>query len=114
MARDFRELRAKMAPESIARSEEKTQRILKGMPLDELRAARDLTQEHLARIMGVKQAAISKVERRTDMYVSTLRDFIRAMGGQLEIKAIFPEGEVLIDQFRCPDTNQRTAGDAAE
>lgn len=99
MAREYKELRARMAPDSVKRSEEKTYRVLKGMPLDELRAARDLTQEHLARIMGVKQAAISKVERRTDMYVSTLRDFIRAMGGRLEIKAIFPEGEVVIDQF---------------
>ena len=99
MARNYKELRAKMSPEAIHRSEEKTWRFAKGIPLDELRAARDLTQEHLARIMGVKQAAISKVERRTDMYISTLRDFIRAMGGQLEIKAIFPEGEVVIDQF---------------
>ena len=99
MARDYKELRAKMSPESIARSEEKTRRIAKGMPLDELRAARDLTQEHLARILNVGQAAISKVERRTDMYISTLRDFIRAMGGELQIKAIFPEGEVVIDQF---------------
>lgn len=88
-----------MSPESIHRSEEKAWRLAKGVPLDELRAARDLTQEHLARIMGVGQAAISKVERRTDMYISTLRDFIRAMGGELEIIAKFPEGSIVIDQF---------------
>ena len=99
MARNYKELRAKMSPQSIERSEQKTRLITKGMPLDELRAARDLTQEHLAMIMGVNQASISKVERRTDMYISTLRDFIRAMGGELQIKAVFAEGEVLIDQF---------------
>ena len=38
-------------------------------------------------------------EKRADMYVSTLRNFIQAMGGQLQVKAIFPEGEVQIDQF---------------
>jgi hypothetical protein len=39
------------------------------------------------------------MEKRTDMYVSTLRNFIQAMGGQLQVKAIFPEGEVQIEQF---------------
>lgn len=99
MARNFKELHAKMSPESIQRSEQKAWQITQGMPLDELRAARDLTQAHLAMIMGVNQASISKVERRTDMYISTLRDFIRAMGGELQIKAVFAEGEVVIDQF---------------
>jgi hypothetical protein len=39
------------------------------------------------------------MEKRTDMYVSTLRNFIQAMGGQLQVKAIFPEGEIQIEQF---------------
>jgi hypothetical protein len=39
------------------------------------------------------------VERRTDMFVSTLRNYVRAIGGDLEIRAVFPEGNVLIDQF---------------
>lgn len=99
MARDYRELRAKMSPESVARSQRKTWQLAKGMPLHELRVARDFTQERLAQAMGVKQAAISKKERHADMAISALREFIRAMGGELEIKAIFAEGEVVIDQF---------------
>lgn len=99
MAKNFRELQAKMTPESQARSEAKAQQMLRDMALDELRAARTLTQEHLAKTLGVKQSAISKLERRTDMYVSTLRDFITAMGGTLEIRAIFPDGDVRITQF---------------
>jgi hypothetical protein len=51
-------------------------------------------------IGGVKQSAISKLERRADMYVSTLRHFIEAMGGQLEIRAVFPDGDVRITQFQ--------------
>ena len=70
------------------------------MPLDELRAARQTTQEHLAKLLGTKQAAISKMERRTDMYLSTLQSFVKAMGGRLKIEAVFREGTVEINQFR--------------
>ena len=58
-----------------------------------------MTQEHLAKILNVNQPAISKMERRADMYVSTLQDFVKAMGGQLEIRAVFPDGTVRITQF---------------
>jgi hypothetical protein len=99
MAKNFKTLQAKMAPEVRARSEAKAQRMIQEMALDELRAARALTQEHLSTLLGVKQSAVSKLERRTDMYVSTLNHFIQAMGGQLEIRAVFPEGTVRIAQF---------------
>jgi len=69
------------------------------MALDDLRAARELTQENLADVLHINQAAVSKLERRTDMYVSTLARFIEAMGGQLEIRAVFPDGAVRITQF---------------
>ena len=88
-----------MSPAARARSEAKAQKMIEEMALDELRAARDLTQEHLSKILGVRQAAVSKLERRTDMYISTLAGFIRAMGGTLEIRAIFPDGNVRIKQF---------------
>jgi DNA-binding transcriptional regulator YiaG len=100
MARKFQELLDKMTPESRARAEARAQAALKEMPLDELRAARELTQEHLAEILNVGQAAISKMERRSDMHISTLRQFVKAMGGQLEIRAVFPDGEVRISQFK--------------
>lgn len=101
MAKNFKDLQAKMSQESRARSEAKAQQIIREMALDELRAARALTQEHLSKILGVKQSAISKLERRADMYVSTLRDFITAMGGTLEIRAVFAEGDVRITQFNA-------------
>lgn len=88
-----------MTPAGRARSEAKAQKMIEEMALDELRAARELTQEHLSRILGVRQAAVSKLERRTDMYISTLADFIKAMGGTLEIRAVFPDGNVRIKQF---------------
>jgi len=98
-ARNFDELRMKMPPESRARVDERVRATLANMALDELRAARELTQTHLAELFGVSQGSISRLERRTDMYVSTLAKFIEAMGGQLEIRAVFPDGSVRINQF---------------
>jgi transcriptional regulator with XRE-family HTH domain len=88
-----------MSPERRALNEAEAKRMLRDMPLDELRAARELTQQHLAEILQIKQASVSKMERRTDMYIGTLSKFIEAMGGQLEIRAIFPDGSVRITQF---------------
>ena len=89
-----------MSPASRARSVEKARRMIAGMSLNELRSARAITQEHLASVLGIRQASVSKMEKRADMYVSTLRHFIRAMGGELEVRAVFPDtGAVRIDQF---------------
>jgi DNA-binding XRE family transcriptional regulator len=97
--RNFRELEAKMSPERQARNKAAAERMLQDLPLEQLRAARELTQAQLASMMSVNQAAVSKLERRTDMYISTLARFIEAMGGQLEIRAVFPDGVVRISQF---------------
>ena len=100
MAKPFRTLREKMSPTSQARAAAKAEQLVRDMPLDELREARDLTQEQLAKALGVGQAAVSKMERRTDLYVSTLQTVIKAMGGDLEIRAVFPDGTIRLDQFR--------------
>jgi DNA-binding XRE family transcriptional regulator len=99
MARNFRELEAKMSPRSRARARALAEKYRAEMALDELREAREMTQVHLAKILGVNQAAVSKLERRTHMYVSTLQYFVKAMGGKLKIIARFPEGTVEISQF---------------
>jgi len=99
MAKKFVELRAKMAPESQARVEAKAQELLAEMPLNELRQARGLSQKVLAEVLHVQQPSIAKMERRTDMYISTLRSHIEAMGGQLEVIARFPDGSVKISNF---------------
>jgi len=99
MAKPFELLRNKMSPEAQRRAEAKTRKMLEEMPLQELRQARSLTQEQMAKILRVKQASVSKLERRTDMYISTLRTYVKAMGGNLEIVAQFPEGDVKIAQF---------------
>jgi DNA-binding XRE family transcriptional regulator len=99
MARNFKELQAKMDPERRARVVQRVQETLKAMPLEGLRDARELTQAQLAQVLHVSQGAVSKVERRTDMYISTLHSYVRSIGGDLQIRAVFPEDDVLIDQF---------------
>src|SRR5260370_37231412 len=99
MPKNFNILREKRSPEAQARSRALAQRMIAEMPLDELREAREMTQVHLAKILGVNQAAVSKLERRADMYVSTLQSFVQAMGVELKITAPFPEGTVESDQF---------------
>lgn len=99
MAKKFSELEARMTPDSRVHAESLYQQHVKEMPLNELRQAKALSQVTLAKTLHVNQAAISKMERRTDMYISTLRDYIRAMGGELEIIATFPDGQVKIENF---------------
>ena len=99
MAKKFAELRGRMPPESSARAEAKAQAMLAEMPLNELRQARGLSQKMLAEVLHVQQPAIAKIETRTDMYISTLRSHIEAMGGKLEVVARFPDGAVKISNF---------------
>jgi len=74
--------------------------IAEEMNLQELRKALQHSQQTLADKLNVKQAEISKMERRTDMYVSTLRDYIESMGGKLEITVSLPNlKSIKINQF---------------
>ena len=99
MAKKFSELRARMSPAAQARAAAKARSILAEMPLNELRQARGLSQKMLAEVLHVQQPSIAKLEKRTDMYLSTLRSHIEAMGGQLEVIARFPDGAVKISNF---------------
>ena len=108
MATNFRKIRESMPPERQERIRKRTEELLAELPLQELRQARALTQEELAEVLGLNQATISKLERRTDMYLSSLRRFVEAMGGELEIAANFPEGRVriqLLEDLKTEDAN---------
>jgi transcriptional regulator with XRE-family HTH domain len=99
MAKPFKELRAKMPANARKRAEARANVLMQEMPLYELRRARQLSQVQLARELHVGQANVSKIERRADVYISTLRSYVEAMGGELEITARFPQGTVKINQF---------------
>ncbi len=99
MAKPFKKLKDNMSPERREKIEERAQEILIGMALQELRQTRHLTQQELANMLNINQAALSKMECQADIRVSTLRKILSAMGGTLKIVAEFPEGEVIINQF---------------
>lgn len=99
MARRFEELRSRLPRKHRDRAAARAEVMLAEMPLRQLRQARDLSQEALAESLGQRQSGISKLERRADMYLSTLRRYIEGMGGRLDIVARFPEGNVRITQF---------------
>ena len=108
MTKPFNTLRKKMSASAQKSAIAKTKKMLKEMPLQELRQAHQMSQERMAEILHTKQANISRIERRTDMYISTLRSYIEAMGGQLDIVARFPNGEIHINQFEDIDRSQIT------
>lgn len=97
MARKYDELRAKMSPEARAKSEALTREMSREIHLNRLRAARNITQKQVAETLGTDQANISRLERRRDMHLSTLRNFVEAIGGELEIFVKFPDGRMDLD-----------------
>ena len=99
VTKNFSILREKMSTAAQREIENRVEKALAEMPLDELRRARGLSQKALAGALHIQQPAIAKIERRADMYISTLRSHIEAMGGALEITAHFPDGAVKISNF---------------
>ena len=86
------DIKARTKPETRARIEAEARRLSEDLHLAQLRKARGLTQETMAELLGVSQAEVSKMERRTELYVGTLRKFIEAMDGELVIAARFADG----------------------
>ncbi len=105
MATQYKKLRNKMSAEAQAEAEARAKTLMTEIPLHELRKARGLSQKMLADLLNVQQPAITKIEKRTDMYISTLRSHIEAMGGHLDVIANFPEGSVKISNFSGIDSS---------
>src|SRR5579862_6685318 len=100
MARNYKELQAKIDPTSLRDNQRRVREELQRMALEELRGAKELTQADMAEMLDVPQSSISRIERRADMYLSTLRNYVHAAGGELRIQAVFPDGgTVVIDRF---------------
>ncbi|HEY6393506.1 MAG TPA: XRE family transcriptional regulator [Bryobacteraceae bacterium] len=100
MARNYKELQEKMDPVSRAGNRLRVREELQRMALDELRSAKRLTQADMAEMLDVPQSSISRIEQRADMYLSTLRNYVHAVGGVLQIQAVFPDGgAVVISRF---------------
>lgn len=99
MSKPFKNLVDNMPPERRKKIELHTKELLLEMEISEIRKALDMTQEELAVTLDMKQSAISRIEHQSDMFISTLRTILEAMGATLKIVASFPEGDVQINQF---------------
>ncbi|MGC2810965.1 MAG: helix-turn-helix transcriptional regulator [Bradyrhizobium sp.] len=76
------------------------------MALQHVRKALDLTQEQMAKLLGIGQDSVSRIESRSDMLISTLQSYVEAMGGSLKVTAEFPEGRVVLSGIGVEQTNR--------
>jgi transcriptional regulator with XRE-family HTH domain len=96
----FQKLRAKMTPDQRARADANAKEMIAEMLLAEIRKSVGLTQEDLAAALGITQPSLSKLENQDDMQIGTLRRLIEALGGELEVIAHLPKGDIRIKQFK--------------
>jgi hypothetical protein len=96
MAKKWSELKARCAPETIARAARRTAMMLAAIELDDLRRARGISAEVLDDLLRERQP-LPRMEGSFDPRVSTLRDVVEAMGGELRVTARFPDAEYELD-----------------
>jgi transcriptional regulator with XRE-family HTH domain len=100
MAKSFDDLVARATtPQVRAKAKALTRKYLAQMLIREIRMLAGKSQTELARILGVKQPGLSKLEQQDDMQVSTLKKIVEALGGEVHIIARFPKADVEISQF---------------
>jgi DNA-binding XRE family transcriptional regulator len=87
----FSDIRRPMTAERRARIDAIKEGMVAAERLFELRSAVGVTQVELAERLGVSQGNVSELERRDDLFLSTLRGYVESLGGRLEIAAVFPD-----------------------
>ncbi len=99
--RNFRQLVESLPPKRQEKLEKRFAESMGSMPLDEIRRAQEMTQLQLGDALGVHQSEVSKIEHRSDICISTLVEYVEALGGHLELRAVFPDRSVRISQFEA-------------
>ena len=101
MTRKYEELRNKVRarPGATERIAARVAELEREASLAEIRKALELTQQQLAASLGLTQPGISRIENETDLFVSTLRGYVEALGGELEISAVFEDLKIPIKSF---------------
>jgi transcriptional regulator with XRE-family HTH domain len=96
-----------LSPDRRKKIEARTARLVaEEMTLQELRRARKLTQVRLAKALRISQDGVSRLEKRTDLLLSTLRKSVEAMGGSLSLIAEFPDrGPVVLSGIASVETD---------
>jgi transcriptional regulator with XRE-family HTH domain len=99
MATNWKNIHHKFSKERHAEIKQEAKAELKRIGFDKLRVARKQTQVALAERLDVPQNAVSRLERRSDLLLSTLRGYVEGLGGKLELRAIFPDGDFLLESL---------------
>ena len=109
MARKLDDVMAALPEERRQRIEARAMELA---TLKDLRLAAEKTQEQLAEALGVGQDTISRLEKRSDMLLSTLRHYVESMGGKLELVAQFPDRPPLVIERLGgePRSQRKTSG----
>lgn len=96
--RAFSEIRREVTPERRARIDAIKDATAAAARVGEIRASvGGITQVELAGRMGIAQGSVSELEHREDLFLSTLRSYVEALGGRLEVAAVFPEQRILVE-----------------
>ncbi len=102
MATRFDDLKHKASPETRARLKAEAHEELERLGFGKLRQARQQTQVAVAERLNIPQGSVSRMERQTDVLLSTLREYVGALGGRLELRAVFPDAAFEIDTLIEP------------
>jgi len=102
----------KLSPDQRKKVEARAAELIaEEMTLRELRRARKLTQVRMARALGINQDSVSRLEKRSDLLLSTLRKTVEAMGGNLSLVAKFPDrAPVILSGIAGDDPAPKSAG----
>ncbi len=111
VTRRFKELFKDMPEDRQRRAKERTEALLaENRVLKALRKGRDVSQQELASLLGVQQASVSKFENQDDIRLTTLRKYVEALGGELELRVRFPDEDVRLAQFSTPSREKERDG----
>ena len=99
MATKWNALKHKSSPEVRANLQREAHAELNRIGFDKLRQARQQTQVALAERLNIGQGAVSRMEKQSDFLLSTLQEYVGALGGRLELRAVFPDADFVIDSL---------------
>jgi hypothetical protein len=107
MATKWNDLKHKSSPEIRANLKREADAELERIGFHKLRQARQQTQVAIAERLNIAQGAVSRLERQSDFLLSTLREYVGALGGQLELRVVFPDGDFVIETL-APAAKKRS------
>jgi hypothetical protein len=107
MTTNWNNLKHKSSPKVRARLKDEAHAELERIGFSKLRQARQQTQVAVAQKLKIGQGAVSRMEKQSDFLLSTLREYVDALGGQLELRVVFPEGNFVIEDFGSDRPNKK-------